>query len=129
MKAVRTLEELNQLPPRSIIVGPSWDDELYQKSDYIHWHTPGSTDDWDGEQLEHRGPFAVLREGEILDDEERPMVLPKHLCPSDTSRFVLRIDGFPIGQTEVKPDGAISLHYSREDVINQVASLLVERLN
>lgn len=127
MKTVSTLEEIEKLPCRSIIVGPSWDDELYQKADAIHWLAPGSEDPWLSDQLESRGPFVVLREGEILDDEERPAILPVRDRPFDTFRAMLRVAEFPIGQVEVNSfNGQIQLHYSREDLINQVRTLVRE---
>lgn len=126
MKTVTTLEQLNELPPRSIIVGPSWDDEVYQKVDNVDWFAPGNDVPWDSESLEHRGPFAVLREGELMDDEIRPIILEGGR-PSETLRFPLRVTAFPIGQVEVKPDGNVLLHYSRDDVIMGVRNAIQDR--
>jgi hypothetical protein len=125
MKVVSTLEELERLPYRSIIVGPSWDDELYQKADATNWLTPGSSDPWDSFSLESRGPFVVLREGEILDDEERPAILSSK--PNRRYVFPLRVSAYPIGQIEVQPDGQVQVHYAREDLLRQVGTAISER--
>lgn len=124
MKVVRTLEEIERLPCRSIIVGPSWDDELYQKADALNWLTPGSEEPWDSFNLEPRGPFVVLREGEILDDEERPMLLPEKDRPATTIRLPLRVSAYPIGQIEIRDDGQCLVHYSREDVMQQIRTAI-----
>jgi len=53
---------LNALPDRTVIAGPEWHDEVYQKSGET-WYGIGSGMPWEAKDLGPRGPFNVLRRG------------------------------------------------------------------
>lgn len=56
-------EILDVLPNRTVIAGPEFHDEIYQKSGTV-WYGVGSNVPWDTASLAERGPFSVLRRGE-----------------------------------------------------------------
>lgn len=56
--------ELLALPPRTIVVGPEWHDEVYQKCGTDEWFAIAQEHPWTSRSLVARGPFTVLRFGE-----------------------------------------------------------------
>lgn len=56
--------ELIALPTATILVGPSWHDEVYKKCGTDDWFSIGSDVPWSARSLAPRGPFSVLRFGE-----------------------------------------------------------------
>lgn len=57
-------QKLTDLPIRSVIAGPEWHDEVFQKVDDNKWLSFGSDRPWSAKDLTPRGPFTVLRRGE-----------------------------------------------------------------
>lgn len=56
-------EKLRSFPIRTVIAGPEWHDEIYQKSGEDDWYPIGSNVPWTTAGLATRGPFHVLRRG------------------------------------------------------------------
>jgi hypothetical protein len=56
--------ELLMLPVRSVIAGPNWNDEVYQKTDTDEWFAIAQEIPWTSRSLRARGPFTILRFGE-----------------------------------------------------------------
>lgn len=56
-------EKLRSLPLRTVVAGPEWNDEVYQRSDEDEWYAIGSNIAWTTAGLATRGPFHVLRRG------------------------------------------------------------------
>lgn len=57
------LEKLKSLPIRTIVTGPEWNDEVYQKFDDDKWFGIAADIPWTSLDLAPRGPFRVLRRG------------------------------------------------------------------
>lgn len=56
--------ELLVLPPGTVLLGPEWDEECYQKGgDTDEWWAPGQEVSWTSRSLLSRGPFTVLHVG------------------------------------------------------------------
>lgn len=56
--------ELIALPLRTVIAGPSLDDEVYQKCGTDDWFAVAQEHPWTSRSLVARGPFTILRLGE-----------------------------------------------------------------
>lgn len=59
--------ELLVLPLRTVIAGPSWHDEVYQKCGTDEWYAIAQQHPWTSRELVSRGPFSILRLGEDGD--------------------------------------------------------------
>lgn len=56
--------ELIVLPPGTVILGPSWHEECYQKGGGVdEWWAPAQEHPWTSRSLLPRGPFRVLHVG------------------------------------------------------------------
>lgn len=64
MSALYDEMELLALPLRTVVAGPSWNDEVYQKTDTDEWFSIASDAPWTCRSLAACGPFAILRLGE-----------------------------------------------------------------
>lgn len=63
MSALFEEMELLALPNRTVIAGPDWHDEVYQKTDTDEWYAIAQEAPWTSRSLRARGPFTVLRHG------------------------------------------------------------------
>lgn len=54
--------ELIVLPAGTVIAGPAWHDEIYQKGGTDEWYAVAQETPWTSRSLLPRGPFTILRE-------------------------------------------------------------------
>lgn len=62
--AIEQEAELIMLPPGTVIMGPEWHEECYQRGGGTdEWWAPAQSEPWTSRSLLARGPFRILHMG------------------------------------------------------------------
>ena len=67
MKRASTAFDLGLLPAGTVVIGPEFHSEVYQSVGAGTWYVTGSEHPYTPEDMEPRGPFAIIWEPESSD--------------------------------------------------------------